>query len=61
MVTGYEGGTVVACTTASCAGYGAPLAFVEVTASETFTPISVSFPGIPGATVLTRVAKVRVQ
>ncbi len=55
------GGTVVPCTTASCAGYGAPMAFVEVTASETFTPISASFPGIPGATALARVAKVRVQ
>ena len=54
-------GTVVACTTASCAGYGAPLAFVQVTATRTFTPLSSLYPGIPNSTALTRVAKVRVQ
>lgn len=55
------GGAVVACTTISCPGYGAPMAFVQVTTNTTFTPISSSFPGIPGATTLTRVAKVRAQ
>ncbi len=54
-------GTVVACTTASCATYGAPLAFVQVTATTTFTPLSALYPGIPNSTTLTRVAKVRVQ
>lgn len=54
-------GTAVACTTASCSGYGAPMAFVRVTTSTTFTPISASFPGIPDGATLTRVAKVRAQ
>ena len=55
------GGTVVACSLQSCAGYGQPLAFVEVTTSATFTPLSASFPGIPDATLVTRVAKVRAR
>ena len=55
-----SGGAGVACSTTSCAGYGAPLVFVEVTATTTFTPLTASFPGIPGSTPLTRVAKVRV-
>ena len=55
------GGSVVACTTASCAGYGVPMAFVEVTTTTTFTPIAASYPGIPGPTVMTRIAKVRAQ
>ena len=55
------GGTVVSCTGSSCAGYGAVQAFVEVTATTTFTPLTASFPGIPGSTLLTRVAKVRAQ
>ncbi len=54
-------GTAVACTVANCAGYGAPMAFVEVTATTTFTPLSASYPGIPGASLMTRVAKVRAQ
>ena len=55
------GGAVVACSTTSCAGYGPPMVFVEVTATTTFTPLSASFPGIPGSTLITRVAKVRSQ
>ena len=55
------GGTVTACSTASCSGYGAPMSFVEVTTSDTFVPLTGSFPGIPASTLITRVAKVRVQ
>ena len=54
-------GTVVSCTTSSCAGYGAPLAFVEVSATTTFTPLTGGFPGIPASTNLSRTAKVRAQ
>ena len=54
-------GTVVACGTTSCAGYGAPLAFVEVTATTTFAPLTGAFPGIPASTPLSRAAKVRAQ
>ena len=53
------GGAVVSCTTGSCAGYGAPMVFVEVTTSAPFTPLTASFPGIPASSVLTRVAKIR--
>ena len=56
------GGAAVSCaTTISCPGYGPPLAFTEVTVSTTFTPLTASFPGIPNASVITRVAKVRAQ
>ncbi len=56
------GGTVVSCTGgSSCAGYGAVQGFVEVTATTTFTPLTAAFPGIPGSTALTRVAKMRAQ
>jgi hypothetical protein len=54
------GGTPVACTTASCGGYGAPRAFVEVTATRTFTTVA-PYPGIPNTVPLSRTAKVRVQ
>ena len=54
-------GTAVSCGTNSCAGYGAPLAFVEVTATTTFTPLTGAFPGIPASTLLSRTAKVRAQ
>ena len=54
-------GTVVSCTTQSCAGYGAPLVFVEVTATTTFMPLTAPFPGIPASVPLSRVAKVRAQ
>ena len=54
-------GTAVSCGTSSCAGYGAPLAFVEVTATTTFTPLTGGFPGIPASTPLSRSAKVRAQ
>ena len=54
-------GGSVSCTTSNCSGYGAPMAFVEVTTTTTFTPLSSAFPGIPGATLLTRTAKVRSQ
>ncbi len=56
------GGAVVSCvTTISCPGYGPAIAFVEVTVSTTFTPLTASFPGIPNASVITRVAKLRAQ
>ncbi len=55
------GGSATACSTASCSGYGAPMSFVEVTTSDTFVPLTGSFPGIPASTLITRVAKVRVQ
>ena len=55
------GGTAVACTAASCPGYGAVLAFSEVTATQTFTTLTGSFPGIPASVPVTRVAKVRAQ
>ena len=54
-------GTVVSCSTSSCTGYGAPLAFVEVTTTTTFTPLTGAFPGIPASTPLSRTAKVRAQ
>ncbi len=54
-------GTAVSCTVANCAGYGAPMAFVEVTTTTTFTPLSAPYPGIPNASLMTRVAKVRAQ
>ena len=55
------GGVGVACSTASCGGYGAVLAFSEVTATTTFTTLTGSFPGIPASVPLTRVAKIRAQ
>ena len=55
------GGAVVTCGTTSCGGYGAPKAFVEVTATTTFTPISAVLPGIPGTSNLTRTARMRAQ
>lgn len=54
------GGAPVSCTTVSCGGYGAPRAFVEVTATQTFTTL-VPFPGIPNTVPLSRITKVRVQ
>ena len=56
-----SGGTSVSCMTSTCAGYGAPMAFVEVTTSAPFTPLTASFPGIPGTANVTRTAKIRVQ
>ena len=53
-------GTIVACTTASCGGYGAPLAFVEVTTTETFTTLA-PIPGIPNTVPLSRTARIRLQ
>ena len=53
-------GTTVSCSSSAC-GYGAPLAFVEVTATTTFVPLTASFPGIPASTPLSRSAKVRAQ
>ena len=53
-------GTAVSCTTASCAGYGAPRSYVRVTTSQTFSTV-VPFPGIPSTVPLNRTAKVRVQ
>ena len=54
------GGASVSCTTSSCGGYGAPRAFVEVTATQTFTTL-VAYPGIPDTVPLSRTAKVRLQ
>jgi Flp pilus assembly protein TadG len=53
-------GTTVACTTANCAGYGAPRASVRVTTSQIFTTL-IPYPGIPSLVPLARTAKVRVQ
>ena len=55
------GGTAVSCQTSNCSGYGAPKAFVEVTTTINFTPLSAVVPGIPNGTLLTRTAKVRTQ
>ena len=54
------GGAAVSCALASCAGYGAPRAFVEVTVSRTFSTL-VPFPGVPSSVPLSRTAKVRLQ
>ena len=54
------GGAAVSCMMASCGSYGAPRAFVEVTATQTFATL-VPFPGIPSTVPLSRTAKVRVQ
>ena len=54
------GGAVVSCTTASCGGYGAPRAFVEVTVTRTFSTV-VPFPGVPSSVPLSRTARVRLQ
>ncbi len=54
------GSAPVSCTTPSCGSYGAPLAFVEVTATHTFDTIA-TFPGLPSTVPLSRTAKMRVQ
>ena len=54
------GSAPVSCTTPRCGSYGAPRAFVEVTATQTFTTLA-PYPGIPSTVLLNRVAKVRVQ
>ncbi len=54
------GGAAVSCTLASCGGYGAPRAFVEVTVTRTFSTL-VPFPGVPSSVPLSRTAKVRLQ
>lgn len=54
------GGTPVSCTGGSCAGYGVPRVFVQVTTTQTFQTV-VPYPGIPNTVSLTRTAKVRVQ
>ena len=54
------GGASVSCTTSTCGGYGPPRAFVEVTATQTFTTF-VAYPGIPDSVPLSRTAKVRLQ
>ena len=54
------GGAAVSCTIASCGGYGAPRAFVEVTVTRTFSTL-VPFPGVPSSVPLSRTAKVRLQ
>ncbi len=54
------GGAAVSCTIASCGGYGAPRAFVEVTVTRTFSTV-VPFPGVPSSVPLSRTAKVRLQ
>ena len=54
------GGAAVSCTLASCGGYGALRAFVEVTTTRTFSTL-VPFPGIPSSVPLSRTAKLRLQ
>jgi Flp pilus assembly protein TadG len=54
------GGVVVACTTATCVGYGVPMLFLEVTTTTTFNSM-VAIPPIPSSIALSRTARLRVQ
>ena len=54
------GGGPVSCTAATCAGYGVPQVFVEVTTTKTFQTLA-PYPGIPNTIPLSRVAKIRRQ
>jgi Flp pilus assembly protein TadG len=54
------GGVVVACTTTTCTGYGAPMLFLQVTATTTFNS-RVAIAPIPGSVALSRTARLRVQ
>ncbi len=54
------GGATVSCTTSSCGSYGAPKAFVEVTAARTFQTL-VAYPFLPNTVALSRTARIRLQ
>lgn len=54
------GGTAVSCGQATCSGYGALLAYLEVSVNADFTTL-VPYPGIPTTVPVTRTARTRVQ
>ena len=54
------GATVVACSTASCAGYGVPRVFIAVTVTKDVA-LLIKYPGLPTTVTIARTATFRLQ